>query len=49
MGQLLFSLKNMCIPNEAEVLIEIVIPNKPNMKKVIIPRKTSKGKRDLNL
>ena len=49
MGQLSFSLENMCVLNEAEALVENGIPDEPAMEKVIVRKKRSKGKRDLNL
>lgn len=49
LGQLSFSLENMCVLNEAEVLVENGIPDEPDMEKVIVRKKRSKGKRDLNL
>ena len=48
-GQLSFSLDNMCVLNEAEVLVENGIPDEPDIEKVVIRRKRSKGKRELNL
>ena len=50
LGQLSFSLDDMCVVlNEAEVLIDNVTPQEPEIEKVIVRRKRSKGKRDLNL
>jgi transposase len=49
LGQLSFSLENMCVLNEAEALTENGIPEETEIEKVIIRRKKSKGKRDLNL
>lgn len=49
LGQLSFSLENMCALNEAEVLVENGIPDEPDMETVIVCKKRSKGKRDLNL
>ena len=50
LGQLSFSLDDMCVVlNEAEVLIDNVIPQEPEIEKVIVRRKRPKGKRDLNL
>ena len=50
LGQLSFSLDDMCVVlNEAEKLIENEIPQEPEIEKVIVRRKRSKGKRDLNL
>lgn len=49
LGQLSFSLENMCVLNEAEVLVENGIPDEPDMEKVIVRKKRSKGKGDLNL
>ena len=48
-GQLSFDLENDCILNEAEVLTENGIPEEPEYEKVIIRRKRTKGKRDINL
>lgn len=40
----------MCVVlNEAEVLIDNVIPQEPEIEKVIVRRERPKGKRDLNL
>jgi hypothetical protein len=36
MGQLSFSLENMCVLNEAEVLVENGIPEEPAIEKVIV-------------
>jgi hypothetical protein len=49
LGQLSFSLEDMCALNEAEVLTENGIPEETEIEKVMIRRKRSKGKRDLNL
>lgn len=49
MGQLSFSLENMCVLNEAEALVENGIPDEPDIEKVVVRRKRTKGKRDLNL
>lgn len=50
LGQLSFSLNDMCvILNEAEILTENGIPQEPVIEKVVVRRKRSKGKRDLNL
>ena len=50
LGQLSFSLEDMCVVlNEAEKLIENEISGEPEMEQVIVCRKKSKGKRDLNL
>lgn len=50
LGQLSFSLDDMCLVlNEAEKLIENEMPLEPEIEKVIVRRKRSKGKRDLNL
>jgi transposase len=49
MGQQSFSLENMCVLNEAEALLENGIPVEPDIEKVVVRRKRSKGKRDLNL
>lgn len=48
-GQLSFDLDNSCVLNEAEMLIADGIPEEPEMDTVIVRRKRSKGKRDLNL
>lgn len=48
-GQLSFDLENMCVLNEAEMLIENGIPEEPQFEKVIVRRKRTKGKRDINL
>lgn len=48
MGQLSFSLENMCVLNEAEALVENGIPDEPDIEKVVVRRKRTKGKRDLN-
>jgi transposase len=49
MGQLTFDLENQCILNETESLVENGIPEEPDITTVIVHRKKSKGKRDLNL
>lgn len=49
LGQLSFSLENMCVLNEVEVLTENGIPEEPEFEKVIIRQKRAKGKRNLNL
>lgn len=48
-GQLSFDLENACVLNEAESLIESGIPDEPVMEEVIVRRRRTKGKRDLNL
>lgn len=48
-GQLSFSLENMCVLNEAEVLVENGTPEETGIEKVIIRRRRTKGKRALNL
>lgn len=50
LGQLSFSLNDMCLVlNEAEKLIENEMPQEPEIENVIVRRKRSNGKRDLNL
>ncbi len=49
MGQLSFDLENQCILNEAESLVGNGIPEEPEIKTVVIHRKKTKGKRQLNL
>lgn len=39
----------MCVLNEAEALVENGIPDEPDIEKVVVRRKRTKGKRDLNL
>lgn len=48
-GQLSFDLENMCILNEAEVLVEAGIPEEPVFENVIVRKRRTKGKRDINL
>ena len=48
-GQLSFDLENMCVLNEAEMLVANGIPEEPQFEKVIVRRKRTKGKRDINL
>lgn len=49
LDQLSFSLDDVCVLNEAEALTENGIPQEPEIEEVVIRRKRSKGKRDLNL
>ena len=48
-GQLSFDIENACILNEAEVLTENGIPEEPVMEEVVVRRRKTKGKRDINL
>ena len=48
-GQLSIDLDNMCVLNEAEHLTENGIPDEPEIEEVIVRRKKTKGKRDINL
>lgn len=48
-GQLSFDLDHSCILNEAEALTETGIPAEPKIEEVVIRRRKTKGKRDLNL
>ncbi len=48
-GQLSFDPETGCILNEAETLVEAGIPDEPVMEQVVVRKKRSKGKRDLNL
>lgn len=38
----------MCVLNEAEALVENGIPDEPDIEKVVVRRKRTKRKRDLN-
>lgn len=48
-GQLAFDLETGKIFNEAELLVDSSIPSEPVIEEVIVRRKRSKGKRDINL
>ena len=48
-GQLSFDLENACILNEAEVLVESELVSEPEIDEVVIRRRRTKGKRELNL
>ena len=48
-GQLAFDLENACILNEAEVLTESGIPEEPELEEVVIRRRKTKGRREINL